>query len=1499
MKNIFTPQKTLWLAAVAFSAGHATPTNANPTGLGVVSGSASTHASGSQLNITTSQLAILNWQTFNIQNGETTTFLQPSANSVVFNIIGDVNPSQIYGNLNANGTVILANANGFYFGPNSMIRVGGSFIATTAPIPTDPGIDAGWQFNGAPPLASIVNYGQISVGTGKSLYLIANNIANYGALAAPGGNVELAAGDNVLVSESADGRGLSASVQLPKGSVDNFGHITADAGTIAMQAQVVNQNGVIQADSVSEQNGVVELVASDSLNLGANSQILARGDDSVGGSAGGQVTLKSGNTFTDATGSQIATTGGANGGNGGNVEVSAPNVESLNTAMDAGAAAGSSAGNFLLDPSSITLGTTGTGTVPANGTVASGSSPSSLTLNVTTAFANKNFSDIILQSTGNITLSANTSWNLSSSTGENSGQLLLEAGGDIIFNTGAKIMDANGWSVSLFAGYNFTSQAITSGVGNIYLNTLSGGTGSGSITIAAGSINLQAGASIQQGTGALSATTGNINLLADGSLLLGKGTLGTTAGNIDLTALGSLQTGAGAISSASGNIDMDSGGNLTFGTGAVSTTGGGMELDAGGNIQVGTAFVTSGGNMDLEASGSILVGTGSVYTTGGGNLFAYAATGDINGGTFNGSNSGPTKQTSDYRYTGISSGVVNPFLTGMSTEAGGNVTLIAGGNVTCQPTTPSGQLPGAAGAYGAGDVTVVAGGQITGSFNVANGNGNLLAGVQATSAQAAALQQAAQPSSSAALTALEQKVQSTQNSLGNIGGTPQVTQTSSGTTTTPSATPVTLSLIDGTWNAYAANDISLKEVNNPNGAFDTFPGSTYANLYNYAPNAAVNLWAGNEIELIGANLGRTQNTTPIYAPSLSLNAGAGGILFDTGIILAPSSQGSLSIVTRNGGDLDGVAIQGSTVLNGITMSDSLSTAYGTFLTEHDNIHQHDPNPQPVYLDISGSINSFKLVVPTFADINVAQNTYNFGFQGRNLSPSQTTTINVDGAITYHGDLTTEILTAAQLADPLPTALFTDSADPSVTQNLRYDASTGTLIFVGAMSAAEEAFLLSPSIIKLDGSGNPITQPVLDSDGNPVLDANGNPEFAPVTVPLALDATQQALIIQLHNDSQSASLGDQGLALTGPGTFNVNADTMDLGVSGGIRVLAPDSAAESISLYGANLNVTTLGDLSMTSTKISNESLGGNVDVTVGGALNVGDQFSTLGDPTLPKGIYTTGGGNVTVTAQGDVDINGSRIATYDGGNIAVESQTGDVNAGTGGAGYVAFTALQLDPLTDSLINIPATIPGSGIVATTVPGADALLGDITIKAPEGSLNANLGGVLQISLDGTDTSHTFINVDVGNDINATGSGIIGANINLKAGGNINGVVVGSQSVDISSLHNVDVTVVSSGNVDVSASGSVSGTIVGGADVSVSGSTVDAAVIGASVAASGDTAGAALGVPASNVAKVNTEVADNADAATTKTDSGDSNDQTNKPITLAQKVSRVTVILPVKNN
>ncbi len=500
----FKFKKFCLAAAMIFGGNHIS--SANPAGMTVVSGTATAQQSGPQLNVNVgSRATFLNWSSFNIQQGETTIFNQPSASSVVFNNIGGASASQIYGSLQANGTVVLMNPDGFYFGPNSFVKVGGGLVVSTAQIaPQNSG--GSWEFNGPPPLASIVNYGQLQVGNGNSVYLIAENIENHGTITAPGGNIVLAAGQTVLLSERPDGRGISMEVTLPGGSVDNTGKLIADGGTISARARVVNQDGLVQADSVRSQNGVIEFVASGQLNLGANSQIVARGDDSSPGSPGGNITLKSENDFSDSTGGKISVAGGAQGGNGGSVEISAPNISSLNSSMDAKAQPGWTAGKLFLDPDNIILDLSG-GDSAGGGTVAVGDSPgSTLDLNVYGAFFG--FSQIVLQAKYNITLANGTFWNLADATGVGGGQLTLEAGGDVILGDGAAIYDAGNWSVTLKAGVNdFNAGTVQSGTGNIFLN------GSSAIGLNAGSIDLTAGQNIQIGGGSVT-TMGGGNISA-------------------------------------------------------------------------------------------------------------------------------------------------------------------------------------------------------------------------------------------------------------------------------------------------------------------------------------------------------------------------------------------------------------------------------------------------------------------------------------------------------------------------------------------------------------------------------------------------------------------------------------------------------------------------------------------------------------------------------------------------------------------------------------------------------------------------------------------------------------------------------------------------------------------------------------------------------------------------------------------------------------------------
>lgn len=136
MKRDWLDRTTSLCSAGTFVLGlcFAVPAFANPEGGNVVAGGASIHNSGNILSITQhTDKAVIDWRNFDIDVGEHTEFLQPSANAMVLNRIKSQDPSHIAGQLSANGHVMLVNPNGILFDRGAQVDVH-SLIATTSDI---------------------------------------------------------------------------------------------------------------------------------------------------------------------------------------------------------------------------------------------------------------------------------------------------------------------------------------------------------------------------------------------------------------------------------------------------------------------------------------------------------------------------------------------------------------------------------------------------------------------------------------------------------------------------------------------------------------------------------------------------------------------------------------------------------------------------------------------------------------------------------------------------------------------------------------------------------------------------------------------------------------------------------------------------------------------------------------------------------------------------------------------------------------------------------------------------------------------------------------------------------------------------------------------------------------------------------------------------------------------------------------------------------------------
>jgi hypothetical protein len=159
--------------------------------------------------------------------------------------------------------------------------------------------------------------------------------------------------------------------------------------------------------------------------------------------------------------------------------------------------------------------------------------------------------------------------------------------------------------------------------------------------------------------------------------------------------------------------------------------------------------------------------------------------------------------------------------------------------------------------------------------------------------------------------------------------------------------------------------------------------------------------------------------------------------------------------------------------------------------------------------------------------------------------------------------------------------------------------------------------------------------------------------------------------------------------------------------------------------------------------------------------------------------------------------------------------------------------------------------------------------------------------------------FSLVSPGRDINVSGSGVIASNARLDASGNINGLIFARNNIDIIAQQNINVSALGVGNVNVNSSGgTISGNYIGVGGVSVSASTVDANLISANVAGStSGQSGLGQGAAASGASQGLANNESTQAAAASDQGNDEEKKKKGKAIALAQKVSRVTVILPPK--
>ncbi|SFX49705.1 MBG domain-containing protein [Azotobacter vinelandii] len=243
-----------------------------PSGGDVVSGAAGIATTGKEMTVSQSTAKVaIDWQSFDIGTDNKVTFDQPSSSSIALNRVTGSDASKIMGTLQANGRVFIVNPNGVLFGKDAQVEVGG-LVASTLDIANEDFEKGNYRFKGDGSNAAVTNRGNITAADGGAVALLGGTVSNRGTIVANRGTVALAAGNAVTLDFVGDGL---LSVQVDEATADalveNHQLIKADGGQVIMTARasdallktVVNNDGIVEAQTLGEMNGRIVLDGGD------------------------------------------------------------------------------------------------------------------------------------------------------------------------------------------------------------------------------------------------------------------------------------------------------------------------------------------------------------------------------------------------------------------------------------------------------------------------------------------------------------------------------------------------------------------------------------------------------------------------------------------------------------------------------------------------------------------------------------------------------------------------------------------------------------------------------------------------------------------------------------------------------------------------------------------------------------------------------------------------------------------------------------------------------------------------------------------------------------------------------------------------------------------------------------------------------------------------------------------------------------------------------------
>jgi filamentous hemagglutinin len=876
-----------------------------------------------------------------------------------------------------------------------------------------------------------------------------------------------------------------------------------------------------------------------------------------------------------------------------------------------------------------------------------------------------------IDSTGNLTL--NTPWDFASwrSGGIPFGMLTLRAAGNLLISqnlvdhptTMTSLLSTTAqpsWGMTLVAGADLSSSNPTA----IVKQTGAFKSGTDDLTIANNTVVYTESAPLR--------------LAAGGDLIIGSGTAprfminatisysaATYSGAIDATAGYNVSINGGAIESATGNIAVNAGNDLKLDLvnsylGSIRTTGeltGSDQTNLFKNISNYWHY-GNGGSIEIDVKGNVN-GADLLYLSNIG--YEGWDSYNITTGTL------ALGWSASYVNVNNSSRVTE----GLATMAGGNLTVYAGGDFTCQTGTFSpyaytnssnGTLLTSTAKNDSGDLTIFSGGDMQGRFLIADGIGEL-------------------------------------RSMGNFG------------VSSADANHTPIELFNATLNVTAQGDVNIGAVVNPTIAR---PGSNSWDL-EYSPNTSISFTSVNgnaslygDDVYYGASLNGNFDLL-ILPPTVAVIA-AGNIDILSDFALAPYKYGEIKL--EAGKNIDGLKADGNRAA--IHMSeesdgppgspykqiygpqgqrygnggDAITAQEGFFYyTGNEDPYGilHADDKVPIVISSGGDIGNLMLFLPKAAQITAGGNIRDIYYFGHNDTSTDVTIIKAGGNILFSSlpnyDVTGGLLdTGIQLGGP------------------------GTLI-VEAGGSMDLGTTAGIQVV-----GNIYDPSQLPGTGATLIVASGyTKDFADVAADAAFFATLRKDGAEYSKDMAAGDTAEANQVIAG-----ARAD-----------VIAPFFAGSAAK--GS-------GDIDMTLSQISTLTGAAPIFIFARGSLNVGRSTFITAAQVQSTGVFTAEGGAINIYANGDVNVNESRVMTFMGGDITVWSDDGSINAGIGSKTEVDATPPELTQVNG--VTVVAFSPpsvGSGIRAVTYnpdPEADAqapLAGNIYLFAPTGVINAGQAGI----------------------------------------------------------------------------------------------------------------------------------------------------------------------------